>query len=81
MLSAALSAVAQEPQEKVLHVYDWKDLMSQHPFPNSEIVSMDGMSVLKIQNTNSIPANYDFNDSIDFTGLNTNNTSLKISFC
>lgn len=53
MLCAALSATAQEPQEKVLRAYDWKDLMSQHPFPNSEIVSMDGMSVLKIENTNA----------------------------
>ena len=38
--------------EKVLRVYEWKDLMSQHPIPNSEIVSLDGISVLKIQNTN-----------------------------
>lgn len=53
MLCAALSATAQEPQQKVLRVYDWKDLMSQHPFPNSQIVSIDGMSVLKIENTNA----------------------------
>jgi hypothetical protein len=68
MLCAALSAVAQEQQEKVLHVYDWKDLMSQHPFPNSEIVSMDGMSVLKIQNTNNAP--------LEISLLTITNTSL-----
>lgn len=90
MLCAASTAFAQDDQqtranaqtpEKVLRVYDWKDLMSQHPFPNSEIVSMDGISVLKIDNTNSIPANYDFKSSRDFPplDLNTNDTSLEIS--
>jgi hypothetical protein len=49
------SAIAQASTGKVLRVYDWNDLMSQHPFPNSEIVSMDGMSVLKIEKTNDAP--------------------------
>jgi hypothetical protein len=56
MLCLAASTVAQEPPaQQVLRVYDWKDLMSQQPFPNSEIISMDGISVLKIQNTNHSP--------------------------
>jgi hypothetical protein len=38
-----------QSKEKVLRVYDWKDLAGQ--IPNSQIVSMDGMSVLKIENT------------------------------
>lgn len=51
MLCVVLSAAAQEPPvQKVLRVYDWKDLQQQYPIPDSEIVSMDGMSVLKIQN-------------------------------
>jgi hypothetical protein len=41
--------------EKVLRVYNWEDLISQHPLPNGGIVSMDGMSVLKIENTNHAP--------------------------
>jgi hypothetical protein len=36
-----------------LRVYDWQDLMSQHPFPDSKIISLDGISVLKIENTNN----------------------------
>ncbi len=55
ILCLASSAMAQASAEKVLRTYDWKDLMSQRPFPNSEIVSMDGMSVLKIENTNNAP--------------------------
>jgi hypothetical protein len=51
------SATAQEsqPQEpqKILHVYDWKDLARQQALPG-EVISMDGMSVLKIENTNSL---------------------------
>lgn len=55
-LCLGLSAIAREDSgEKVLQAYDWNDLMSQHPFPNSEIVTMDGMSVLKIENTNAAP--------------------------
>jgi hypothetical protein len=48
------SAAAQESSlrqpPKTLHVYDWKDLSVQ--FTNSQIISMDGVSVLKIENTN-----------------------------
>ena len=60
------SATAQEsqPQEtspqqppKILHAYDWKDLNVQSPNTNCQIkiISMDGMSVLKIENTNNAP--------------------------
>lgn len=57
MLCVAAGAIAQQP--KVLRTYNWQDLMAQHHFPNSEIVSMDGISVLKIRNTNSTPLEVD----------------------
>jgi hypothetical protein len=41
-------------KEKVLRVYDWKDLNAQQ-LPGSEIIQMDGISVLKIENTNKVP--------------------------
>ncbi len=51
------SAMAQEssPRQlpKTLHVYNWKDLSVQ--FTNCQIVSMDGISILKIENTNDKP--------------------------
>jgi len=47
------AAAAAQSLPKVLRVYDWKDLSAQ--FPNSQIVSMDGISVLKIENTNDTP--------------------------
>ena len=51
------SATAQESSPwqppKTLHVYDWKNLSAQ--FTNSQIISMDGISVLKIENTNNVP--------------------------
>jgi len=50
LLCLAATAAA---QEKVLKVYDWKDLSAQ--IPNSQIVSMDGMSVLKVVETNDAP--------------------------
>jgi hypothetical protein len=50
LLCVAATVAAQENQ-KILKVYDWKDLSAQ--IPNSQIVSMDGMSVLKIENTNA----------------------------
>src|SRR5580658_443043 len=53
-------AIAQAPAETVLRTYEWKDLMSQHPLPNSEIVSMDGMSVLKVECTNNAPLEIPF---------------------
>jgi hypothetical protein len=55
LLCLVSPAAAQEPAQQVLRVYDWSDLMSKHPFPNSQIVFMDGMSVLKIENTNNSP--------------------------
>jgi hypothetical protein len=55
----ALCAEAQNPfadapnPQKTLHVYDWKALAP--PVPGGEIVSEDGVSVLKIENTNDTP--------------------------
>ena len=54
LLCLVSSASARELQtQRVLRVYDWQDLMSQHPFPDSKIISLDGISVLKIENTNN----------------------------
>jgi hypothetical protein len=50
-LCLAVTVTAQEDQ-KVLKVYDWKDF-PEHP--NCQILSMDGMSVLKVENTNKAP--------------------------
>jgi hypothetical protein len=64
------SATAQEsqPQEtspqqpsKILRVYDWKDNQrtitdaTRRKLSDGEIISMDGMPVLKIENTNTLP--------------------------
>jgi hypothetical protein len=52
----ASSALAQEtsaPKEKVLRVYNWNDLKVQSTNANCQIISMDGMSVLKIEHTNA----------------------------
>jgi hypothetical protein len=71
MFCVAACAIAQQmPIEKVLHTYDWQDLMAQHPFLNSEIVSMDGMSVLKIENTNSTPLEIDLLEITNASILN-----------
>lgn len=51
LLSVAATAVAQE-NRKVLKVYDWRDL-PEH-FPNSQITSMDGISVLKVENADGL---------------------------
>ena len=56
VLCVAVCAIAQQPPaEKILATFDWKDLMAQHSSPHFEIVSMDGMSVLRIENTNDTP--------------------------
>jgi len=59
MLWFVSSAVAQEspPQQpgKTLRVYDWKDLARQHELSVGEVISMDGISVLKIEKTNDSP--------------------------
>jgi hypothetical protein len=52
-VSSAFAQQSSAPKEKVLRVYDWKDLNIQST--NCQIVSMDGMSVLKIENTNNAP--------------------------
>ncbi|HVU07296.1 MAG TPA: hypothetical protein VHG89_01995 [Verrucomicrobiae bacterium] len=52
-VSSALAQESSAPKEKVLRVYDWKDLAGQ--IPNSQIISMDGIFVLKIENTNDTP--------------------------
>jgi len=52
-------AVAQEPTQParqiILRTYDWKNLKLQPELPNVEIISEDGISVLKIENTNDTP--------------------------
>lgn len=54
LFAATINAQESSPlKEKILRVYDWKDLPQQ--FPDSQIISMDGMSVLKIENTNDTP--------------------------
>jgi hypothetical protein len=57
LLGFASSAVAQglptPDSQKTLHVYDWKALAQ--PVPGGEIVSEEGLSVLKIENTNDTP--------------------------
>lgn len=68
----AAPAFAQEssaPKEKVLRTYDWKDLSAQ--IPNSEIISMDGISTLKIENTNNM-----LNKEIEVLLLTVTNSSL-----
>ncbi len=59
MLLLVSSAAAQEspPQQpqKTLHVYDWKDPARQHELSGGDVISMDGNSVLKIENTNNVP--------------------------
>jgi hypothetical protein len=54
------SAAAQDSQdfqkfEKTLLIYDWKDLAQKQQLSGGEVISMDGMSVLKIENTNDTP--------------------------
>jgi hypothetical protein len=62
----AASAFAKESSAmkppKVLRTYDWKDLNVQSTNTNFQIqiVSMDGMSVLKIENTNNPPLGNDY---------------------
>jgi hypothetical protein len=55
------SATAQEsqPQQppKTLRVYDWNNLARQQTLPG-EVISMDGISVLKIENTNDTPQDF-----------------------
>jgi len=64
------SATAQESQPpKTLHVYDWKDLARQHELSGGEMISMDGMSVLKIENTNDAP--------LEISLLNITNSIIK----
>jgi hypothetical protein len=59
LLLLATPIVAQESSRpnppKVLRTYDWKDLNVQSTNCQIQIVSMDGMSVLKIENTNDKP--------------------------
>jgi len=56
-VSCAFAQETLAPKEKVLRVYDWTHLNVQSPNTNCQIkiISMDGMSVLKIENTNDAP--------------------------
>jgi len=55
------SATAQEaqPQQppKTVRIYEWKDLAQQQTLPG-QVISMDGFSVLKIENTNETPQDF-----------------------
>jgi hypothetical protein len=53
LLLCIATTVAAQENRKLLKTYDWKDL-PQH-LPNCQIISMDGMSVLKVENTNNTP--------------------------
>jgi hypothetical protein len=62
LLISTATAQESQPQEaspqqptKVLRIYDWKDLAQQHQLSSGEVFSMDGISVLKIENTNDSP--------------------------
>jgi hypothetical protein len=66
--SAAAQESALPTPEKVLHVYDWKDLKVQQ-LPGCKIISLDGMSVLKIENTNDAP--------LEISLLNVTNSIIK----
>jgi hypothetical protein len=65
LLCIAATVTAQE-NRKLLKVYDWNDLPKH--YPNSQIISMDGMSILKIENTNHV--------SLDIKLLTITNSSL-----
>ena len=56
MLWFLSSAAAEaQPEEKALRVYDWKEVTLQPRLPGSELYSTNGISVLKIENTNNAP--------------------------
>lgn len=44
----------QEPQ-RLLHVYDWKGLAQQGELSGGELLSLNGTTVLKVENTNDTP--------------------------
>jgi hypothetical protein len=54
-VSSALAQESSAPKEKILHEFDWKDLSGQSTNCRIQIISMDGMSVLKIEKTNDVP--------------------------
>ena len=73
LLISSATAQDSQPQEpspqqtpKTLRVYDWNDLARQHELSGGEVISMDGMSVLKIENTNNAE-------------LDTNNPPFEVS--
>lgn len=45
---------ALQQSTKILRIYDWNELVQQHQLAGGEVIQMDGVSVLKIENTNSI---------------------------
>lgn len=53
--SAAAQAQPAQPWQKTLRVFDWKDSKLQPELSGSEIFSTNGVSVLKIENTNNVP--------------------------
>ena len=68
LASAAAQAQPAQPEEKALRVYDWKEVKLQPQPPGSDVFSTNGISVLKIENTN--------NASLEATLLTITNASL-----
>jgi hypothetical protein len=55
--STAAQAQPAQPEQKVLRVYDWTEVKLQPQPSGSEVFSTNGVSVLKIENTNDAPLN------------------------
>jgi hypothetical protein len=89
LLLLATPVVAQESSApnppKVLRTYNWKDLNVQSTNCQIQIVSMDGMSVLKIENTNSPPPrgpnnSYPIYAPLEFSLLKITNSVVKKTY-
>lgn len=54
-ISLALWLVPCAMAQQAIRNYDWPDLQQHHELQGGEVVSLDGQSVLKIENTNDSP--------------------------
>jgi hypothetical protein len=54
-MSALLWLVSNALAQQTLNSYDWQDLNQHHQLRGGAVVSLDGESVLKIENTNDTP--------------------------
>jgi hypothetical protein len=87
LLISSVSAQESQPKEKVLRVYDWKDLnvQSTNTKCQIQIVSMDGMSVLKIDSTNDpslerASGNYPIYAPFEVSPLKITNSVIKKTY-